>query len=81
MENYYIINCPYCGDDIIIYHKEINCKKFRHGIYKHNYESINPHMSDKEANLLHSSNKIYGCGKYFTYDGVKISFTVDVRKI
>ena len=41
IEDFYIFNCPNCDDEIIVQKNELNCKIFRHAIYKHNYEQVN----------------------------------------
>lgn len=58
-----IIICPYCSDCILI--QQLNCKIFRHGVYKDSGKQINPHMKKEKCDLLKNQNKIYGCGKPF----------------
>lgn len=58
-----IIQCPHCN--IFIEILELNCKIFRCGIYKHNFQQINPHMPLNECVQLITTNAIYGCGKPF----------------
>ena len=60
--DYLVIECPHCHDSIIIYKNEINCRIFRHAVFK-NGEQINPHASKEECERLVGS--IYGCGKPF----------------
>jgi hypothetical protein len=72
MEDYYIIECPHCQMCIQIYKKDINCKIFRHGVYKNNNKPIGPHASKSECENLIKENLIYGCGKPFKFDGKKI---------
>ena len=40
-----IVNCPHCNEFIII--EEINCKIFRHGVFKNTRIQIDPHSSKK----------------------------------
>ena len=61
--DYIIVNCPHCNDKIQIYLKEINCKIFRHGVYKHNYVQIDPHLPKDQCEKLKQNDLIYGCGK------------------
>jgi hypothetical protein len=63
--DYFIFNCPHCNEIIFIYKNEINCKIFRHGIYKKNYEQINPHLDENNCDKLIKNNDIFGCGKPF----------------
>ena len=58
-----IIECPYCSDIVII--EKLNCKIFRHAIYKNTFKQINPHMNKKKCDDLFEQKKIYGCGKPF----------------
>ena len=61
----FVIDCPHCGDKILLHTKEINCAIFRHGVLKSNNEQINPHMGKNECEYLFKNGKIYGCGKPF----------------
>jgi len=64
-ENYVLIKCPYCENDIFIMEREINCAIFRHGVYKTNMEPIPPHSTMDQCEYLVKHNLIYGCGKPF----------------
>lgn len=55
--------CPHCETYIEIL--QYKCCIFRHGIYKHNLEQINPHMSKNDCEILIKNDLIYGCGKPF----------------
>lgn len=66
--DYIIISCPHCFEEIIIYKNEINCRIFRHGIYKINMMQMNPHENKNECDRLLENNEIYGCGKPFRLD-------------
>ena len=59
------IECPHCKGQVIVSLNELNCKIFRHGIYKHNYEQIHPHLNKEECDRLVEKNLIFGCGKPF----------------
>jgi hypothetical protein len=65
VEDFYIFNCPHCEDEIIVKKNELNCKIFRHAIYTHNYEQVNPHLSKNECEKLINEQKVYGCCKPF----------------
>ena len=39
----YIVLCPHCGDSILI--EQINCRIFRHAVYKTTGEQMDPHTS------------------------------------
>jgi DNA-directed RNA polymerase subunit RPC12/RpoP len=58
-----IINCPHCDSKILI--NKINCKIFRHGVYKDTFKQINPHLNKAKCDKLIKNDLIYGCGKPF----------------
>ena len=47
----YYFQCPHqdCKLLIEVKKKEINCKIFRHGIYKDNYKILDPHLKKEEC--------------------------------
>lgn len=63
--DFYIFNCPNCKEEIIVNKTELNCKIFRHAIYKNNYEQVNPHLSKESCDMLIKQDKVYGCCKPF----------------
>ncbi len=60
-----IITCPNCHDITIVKRNQLNCLIFRHGVFKHNFTPIDPHLSKDLCEQLLSENKIYGCSKPF----------------
>jgi hypothetical protein len=58
-----IVTCPHCNIPIII--DELNCKIFRHGVFKNTNQQINPHASKIECDDYITNDLIYGCGKPF----------------
>jgi hypothetical protein len=58
-----IVFCPSCSQPVII--AEINCAIFRHGIYKHTGQQIDPHAKKEVCDLLIERGEINGCGKPF----------------
>ena len=64
-DNILIFKCPWCDDQITVLIKELNCKIFRHAIYKDSFKQINPHSSKNKCDKLLSNNKIFGCSKPF----------------
>ena len=58
-----IIKCPHCEDFIEI--EVLNCKIFRHGVFKNNGQNIPPHSSKANCDSYITNNLIYGCGKPF----------------
>lgn len=63
--DYYIFECPHCNDYIIVHKNELNCRIFRHAVYKINNEQINPHSSKDICDKLFNEDLIYGCAKPF----------------
>ena len=49
IEDFYVFNCPQCNEEIIVFKDELNCKIFRHAVYKHNYQQVDPHLPEKEC--------------------------------
>ncbi len=58
-------NCPWCNGNIEVKESELNCKIFRHAIYKTTHQQINPHAPKHECEDLVSKGKVYGCAKQF----------------
>lgn len=55
--------CPHCSQMIEVI--ELNCRIFRCGILKSDYNQIGPHLSKLECDHLAANNLIFGCGKPF----------------
>ena len=69
MESFYIFTCPHCQGTIIVGHNELNCRIFRHGVYKHNGEQMPPHTPRGECERLAVNGLIDGCGRPFCVEG------------
>lgn len=67
-DDYIVRDCPNCGENVIIFKNEINCKIFRHGIFKDSYKQVPPHSDKQLCDSLFDKNLIYGCGKPFIYN-------------
>ena len=76
--DYIIIECPHCKEHIVVNLKELNCKIFRHGIYKNNGKQIDPHASKEICDELIKNDVIYGCGKPFQI--IEINDTFEIKK-
>ncbi len=57
------VECPHCKGIVII--EQLNCKIFRHGIFKHNGKQIPPHASKADCDTWVQKDTIWGCGKPF----------------
>jgi len=62
---FYSFQCPHCDLFLVVYHSELNCRIFRHGVYKHDMSQVNPHLDKVSCDKLREEDKIYGCGKPF----------------
>ena len=56
-----IISCPHCNQPILI--DKLNCRIFRHGIFKRNGKQIHPHSSKELCDFYTKEGLIYGCGR------------------
>lgn len=62
---YILFQCPHCDDTIIVKLTELNCRIFRHGVFKDTYQQVDPHLSQEMCNDLKNCDKIFGCCKPF----------------
>ena len=69
MNNIKEYDCPHCGGMIII--TEMNCKIFRHGVYKKTGKQIPPHASKLDCDTWVEKGDIWGCGKPFKIENEK----------
>ena len=63
--DFYYFSCPHCADSIVVEKKELNCKIFRHGVYKSSFKQIDPHLQKIYCDKLVEEDKIFGCSKPF----------------
>jgi len=73
MESYFF-QCPHedCKLMIEVAKGDINCKIFRHGVFKDTMKFINPHSPQNKCQEYKEKDLIYGCGKPFFFDGKKL---------
>ena len=65
MEKIIIKKCPHCEHIVMLPLLELNCKIYRHGVYKQTLLQIDPHMNRVDCDRLFREGLIYGCGKPF----------------
>lgn len=65
IDNDYIFKCPHCDMYIQVHKDQVNCKIFRHAVYKNNYSPVNPHAPKQECDMLVETGQVYGCCKPF----------------
>lgn len=64
-EPVYHVYCPTCKGSVWVYHHELNCRIFRHAIYKSTGHQVPPHTSKEECESLVRQNLVFGCGGPF----------------
>lgn len=60
-----MVECPHCGGSILIFRTELNCRIFRHAVFKASGVQINPHTAKDICDLYREQGHILGCGKPF----------------
>ena len=65
VEDIFFFNCPNCNEEIIVNKNELNCKIFRHAIFKDTYQQVDPHLPKILCDKLTQDNKVIGCCKPF----------------
>jgi len=55
--------CPHCDQYAEVPKQQVNCRIFRHAVYKHNLRWINPHSSKELCDKLIDTEQVYGCAK------------------
>jgi len=66
LENdFYVFKCPHCQQYVQVHKNEINCRIFRHAVYKNNMVPISPHASKDQCDNLVATDQVYGCAKPF----------------
>jgi hypothetical protein len=73
-----IFDCPHCYKPILVYNKDLNCRIFRHGIYKNTYKQIDPHLEKKKCDDLVEKKEIFGCGKPFRIRGDHGNYYIEI---
>ena len=71
-----IVLCPHCQELILI--EQLNCRIFRHGMFKDSGKQMDPHTPKEVCDELTNDNKIYGCGKPFKINVVDGTYIPEV---
>lgn len=61
----HIFKCPHCESYVVVHETELNCRIFRHALFKNTLKQIDPHMPEKECVYLTTTNQVIGCAKPF----------------
>ena len=75
MSESFIVICPHCADQILI--EKLNCKIFRHGVFKVNYTQVPPHSSKLKCEEFIKNDLILGCCKPFLINDKKEAVICD----
>ena len=70
------VKCPHCECEVEIV--ELNCRIFRHGVFKASGAQVNPHAPKAECDELFEKNMIYGCGKPLRIKETENGYVVEV---
>lgn len=68
-EEFYIVECPWCSQSILVMKSEINCTIFRCGVIKNTGQQLEPHSPKSVCDYMVENDMIYGCGKPFQFNG------------
>jgi len=63
MDTKLVVQCPHCKYPVLI--EELNCRIFRHGVFKINGKQIDPHAPKLSCDFYVKNRLILGCGKPF----------------
>lgn len=63
--DFYFFSCPNCNNEIIVNKNELNCRIFRHAVYKDTYNQVEPHLPKFFCDKLIDEDKVIGCCKPF----------------
>ena len=65
IDHHFFFDCPHCDGPIMVNISEVNCRIFRHAIYKSTGTQVNPHLIKEGCDELINKNLVYGCCKPF----------------
>ena len=63
--DYYTFECPHCRNFVQVHKNEINCRIFRHAVYKNSLIQVNPHEKKDNCVRLFETGQVFGCCKPF----------------
>ena len=80
-------NCPHCNGMVIVPKGQLNCKIFRHAIYKVNINNViikgnqvDPHASKEYCDFLIENDYVHGCCKPVKIIGLKEDGRLNAEK-
>ena len=79
--------CPHCEGTVLVPKGQLNCKIFRHAVYKVTKDKdiikgnqVPPHASKEYCEYLIKNDYVYGCCKPCKVTGLNQDGTLDVVK-
>jgi len=82
-----IFTCPHCNGMVVVPKGQLNCKIFRHAIYKVTINNnivenkqVDPHATKEYCDYLIENDYVYGCCKPVQIIGVKQDGTLNAMK-
>jgi hypothetical protein len=68
----YCFECPHCSLMCQVTSNEVNCKIFRHAVFKINMTFVEPHATKEECDKWVMDGLVWGCGKPCKFEGDKV---------
>lgn len=65
VEKILLFECPHCDEIVMVNESELNCRIFRHGVFKSNFQQIPPHEAKIFCDKYVIEGLVYGCAKPF----------------
>jgi hypothetical protein len=60
-----VLMCPHCEGAVLVAKTELNCRIFRHAVYKATGQPISPHAPQAMCETLLAQDAVVGCAKPF----------------
>lgn len=57
------VECPHCTGIFIVSQSDINCRIFRHFVFKDTLQQLNPHAPKAECDRVVEESLGYGCAR------------------
>ena len=73
----HLVTCPHCGGLIVVAARDMNCRIFRHAVFKATLEPISPHAPRAVCESLVAAGTVLGCGKPFRITPANVAVACD----
>ncbi len=57
------ITCPHCDGIFIVKSSDVNCRIFRHFVFKNTFQQLDPHAPKAECDRVVQEELGWGCAK------------------